>query len=111
MGLKWDPTWTWKKKQWYKAKLKVHEPERAKAEYREWLKKQLAQQGWDEPGHWQEVSRDNMKVANPLYVAKPYSPTNLYPIAAPLPSQVKGLTKNTPRESKTKRPPRELRAK
>ena len=45
MGLKWDPTWTWKKKQWHCAKIKAHEPERAKAEYKEWLKEQLAQQG------------------------------------------------------------------
>ena len=45
MGLKWDPTWTWNKKKWYKKEIKVREPERAKAEYREWLKKRLAQQG------------------------------------------------------------------
>ena len=53
-----------------------------------------------------------MKVANPLYVAKSYSPTNLYAIAAPPPSQVEGLKKLPPPErAKPTVPQREWRAK
>ena len=53
-----------------------------------------------------------MKVANPLYVAKSYSPTNLYATAAPPPSQVEGLTtKPPPERAKPPDPPGEWRAK
>ena len=41
MGLTLDPKWPRGKQQWYRTMLKKHEPERAKAEYKAFLQKQL----------------------------------------------------------------------
>ena len=36
-----DPKWPYQKKQWYRVQLKKNEPERAKAEYKAYLERQL----------------------------------------------------------------------
>ena len=42
-----------------------------------------------------------MKVATSSYSAKPYTPSNLYPVAAPPPSQVEVLEKTKPKPKPT----------
>ena len=42
MGLQWEQTWPGGKKRWYRINLQKHEPERAKAEKKALLQKQLA---------------------------------------------------------------------
>ena len=45
-----------------------------------------------------------MKVANENYVAKPFTPTNLYAAAAPPPSQVEELPPPTPKPKPKQQP-------